>query len=190
MDYSQFYDFYGKDNAFRVVPCGYLGRDNGSPYLRGTVREVTTWRYSMGRRTPDDFVPSEWPGLYLLGPRARAVLHDAGATGWDSYPVTLLGPLEEDIPDYHFFVVTGRSGDIDNSLCPVVILPSPVAVGKAMPHWIGMYFPADSWDGSDIFAAGDWTMTIMVQRIYNAIVRAKLTGITFKRLTDIKRLKY
>jgi hypothetical protein len=86
------------------------------------------------------------------------------------------------IPGYYGFLVRGRCGPIDDS--KRVEVPT-ICPGGIFPHWIGLYFDPDTWDGSDIFLPGIYgAMIIVTEDVKLALERARIKNLAFIRLTE------
>jgi hypothetical protein len=76
---------------------------------------------------------------------------EANITGWTVTPTTVLTKLGEKTLDNYFAVsVTGRTNVIDYLKTDIVFKQFP---GGQFPHFKGLYFDPESWDGTDIFMA-------------------------------------
>jgi hypothetical protein len=109
----------------------------------------------------------------------------AGFKGWDRFPVDVSGC---GLPSgYAGLVVRGRCGVIDDR--------RSVRMERIAPHhpkghvvvWKGLYFDAETWDGSDIFCPEDANFIFVTERLAAALRAANLTNISLKRASDIER---
>ncbi len=55
--------------------------------------------------------------------------------------------------------------------------------------WRGLYFRPETWDAADVFVPlpKDCGCTIVTERVREALMRAKITNISFERLTETER---
>jgi hypothetical protein len=124
-----------------------------------------------------------WSGqaqIMVVSSRLVDLLKAEHATGWSTYPLTLLDKRGKRVPGYCGLAVTGASGPIEWKRSERVLKPPAVPRGKG--RWVrrGAWFDEESWDGSDFFFPGE-TMHLMVSdRIVRAMKRAKLKGIEFE----------
>jgi hypothetical protein len=119
--------------------------------------------------------------------RVVQLLGELGFTGWRTYPVTVTDREDHPHPNYHGLVITGRCGRIDLSRSAVVLHKYPA---RWYPHFLGHFFPEDSWDGSDLFmelpyADGEASGTkFATERVKQAFHRAKIKNVAFERLSE------
>jgi hypothetical protein len=151
------------------------------------VVEPIVFDHDQGTR-PHDFVGTTWAALDLVSDRFIDVLRDGRFTGWDTYPVVIVGKDGEEVAAYHGLAITGRCGRVEWEKSERVILPPPVPQGRATTGWRGLYFSPSSWDGSDLFVPSDGsTYVIVTDAVKAAIEKRRLTNIHFKRLTEFDR---
>lgn len=138
-------------------------------------------------RVPHDVLGTTYGVLTLISEKFRSVLQDSGFTGWATFPVAVVvdgSPL----PGYHGLAVTGRCGAIDDDLSERVIVPPPVPGGAAMPHLRGLCWSPESWDGSDLFMAENYSGVFVVERVKQALEAAEITNVAFERLSEVERM--
>ena len=167
-----------------------LAADIADPYAvaRGEQRPSATLTFKRSSGTnAEDLIGTELPPLRLVSSRTINLLRRERASGWDSYPVRILGKGGEALNGYELLVVTGRSGPIDNSKS-VKVWKIPPPSGKPHEVWKGLYFDDESWDGSDVFSPGETTHVIVTDRIRQAFEDAKITNVSFSPLTEVERL--
>jgi hypothetical protein len=58
--------------------------------------------------------------------------------------------------------------------------------GPDVPMIRGLYFDADTWDGTDLFLLGDTAFRIVTARVADAVRAAKLRNIRLTRLADVE----
>jgi hypothetical protein len=77
------------------------------------------------------------------------ILQQNKITGWATIPATVLTKSgSHTIDNYFALTVTGRADSIDYLQTDIVFKQFP---GGRFPHFKGLYFVPESWDGSDIF---------------------------------------
>lgn len=126
--------------------------------------------------------------LDLVSPSFVEALERHGFTGWATFPVRLdLGRKTEAASGYVGLSVTGRCGPIDDALSERVTIPPPVPRGEALPGLKGLYFARGTWDGSDVFTPEDRAAIFVTPEVKEALEEAGMTGIEFRRLSEIER---
>ena len=135
-----------------------------------------------GRRLLGDFAPTSFVGMYAVSRSAQGVLRDGGFTGWSTFPIRIEGLMAEEFDGYQGLAVTGRSGEIDDSLSRRVVRPGPA--GRPAPHRLGLCPRPGSWDGSDLFVPAGTYAICVTEPVRDAFVRTGVVGIVMKRLTE------
>ena len=153
--------------------------------LRGEVRprQPIEFRRDSGSK-PQDLLGETYGGLLLPSDRFIDALLEERITGWGTYPVRLYDKAELELPGYVGLAVTGRAGPGDRSKTRIELQLPPVPQGQAMLAELGMYFAAETWDGSDIFIPEGTTAVCVVERVKQALEKRKLTNISFKPLSE------
>jgi hypothetical protein len=146
---------------------------NAIAVARGEARLNSTlvYTYHSGSRLYDVVGSS---GLEPVSDRVIGVLERF--TGWTTFPVELHGKGGEVIPGYHGLAVTGRCGPLDRKTGRRMWRDRPSErIGETrFLYW----FDPLSWDGSDIFCAGDTALTFVVEDLYKELKRAKITNLS------------
>ena len=137
---------------------------------------------------PTDVITTEYVPLRLISSRMVHLLQREGITGWSTFPVAVTGKKGESVPEYHGLVVTGRCGPIQNELSKPVLLEPRYAGGPPRQARMGLYFDAQTWDGSDLFTAEGVGYIFAVERVKHVIERAKVTNVVFKPLTEVQNV--
>jgi hypothetical protein len=127
-------------------------------------------------------------GLTLISEVFHDVLNDAGFSGWTTFPVHVVLNDGSEVRGYHGLAITGRCGQIDDSLCQEVVLPSPAHGGRAHRGIRGLCFRPETWDGSDLFAPPDSQYSWAVDAVRVEVERAGMTNVRFQRLSEIERI--
>lgn len=156
---------------------------------RGEVETSAPLQVSwyMGGSMPSDFVWTSNVGAIIVQRRVVKLLRDQGFTGWRSYVVSVIDKGGDYHPDYEGLAILGRCGCADLSRSVVVLSKYPAGW---FPHFLGYYFPEESWDGSDIFMEtpderGRTTAHVFVtERVRLALETASVKNVKFERLTE------
>lgn len=139
-------------------------------------------------RIPGDLIGTTYATITLVSERFLDVLREHGFTGWTTFPARVFLGDGRELDGYHGLAVRGRCGAIDDSLSEKVTLPPPVAAGRARPGLRGLCFPPESWDGNDVFTAEGYAGAFVLERVKEALERADLTNVAFRRLSEIERV--
>jgi hypothetical protein len=140
-------------------------------------------------RTARDLIGTTYATVRLVSQRFIDVLAENGFTGWETFPVAVALDDGESLVGYHGLAVTGRCGAIEDRLSSSVELPPPVPGGRPAAGLRGLCFPPDTWDGSDVFTPRDRASIFITNEVMQALQAAKLTGLEFRRLSEIERPK-
>ena len=189
-------DYYGRffvlsedflRGAVRVRPVGKLRQARALARAERTARKPVRFAREEGQRALDIVGTTGPPPLTIVSRRVIDVLKRERFSGWARYPVELEG-VEVDADAYLGLAVHGRCGDIDNSLTPKQILPSPVPEGNAVPGRRGLLFEHGSWDGSDLFSPSEGWHIFVTHAVRDALIAAKVKNMHLQRLTEVERL--
>jgi len=188
-DYRRFYALGERfaRGTFRVHALGDLPGGDPLALTRAEVEpeEPVRFHHNEGSRIKDH-IGTTWATLHLVSDRFISVL-DA-FSGWRMYPVDVYAKDGDLIRGYHGLAVTGRSGEIDDDLSPVMVLPPHTPGGEAMPHRIGVRFWPETWDGSDVFSPEGTGFVLVTQEVRDALTAATITGIELHRITEVELL--
>ena len=175
-----------KRQAFRIGAIVGADEDVTSGAREPSEEIVASWQ--MGSDRPTDVVWSSGAEVILISARTQAALTRAGCSGWQAWPITLLGKHGESIDGYSALAVTGRAGPVDYSSARVVWRECP---GGWYPYLKGCSFRDDSWDGTDLFmerpepARGVQTLGIYLSsRAAAALREARTKNLLLERLAD------
>ncbi len=142
--------------------------------------------WQMGRTDPGDIIWTSLAVPVLVSRRVLGILSAKGFSGWTTYLVTLRGKDGSILSGYYGLAVNGRCGTVDNSRS---VRFSKITPGGTFVNWRGLYFAAESWDGSDLFMPSDAKGWIFVRReVKRALEAASVRNIVFTPLTQIERL--
>jgi hypothetical protein len=187
-DLSEGYEGLGPGGrALRVSSRELLHNDVA--FARGEARPTEPIEFVRDEgRTPHDVVGTTYASLILVSERFLDVLREHRFSGWATFPVRVFLDEGTELDGYHGFAVIGRAGPIDDSLSEEVILPPPAPHGRARRGLRGACFPAESWDGSDVFACGESSAVTVTEAVKQALEEAEITNVAFKRLSEIERI--
>ena len=188
-DYGGLYRFrenYAAEGAFRATPEDRV-LNHGWDLLYRNISPTEPVRLDrqMGRYL-NDVVWTGLTGIVLASDRMIALLRDGGFTGWQIYPVLLVGKRGEKLGGYHGLSVTGRAGPIDRDRSLKEWRGPLVPKGSRFQVHCGMLFRNDEWDRSDIFLPRKTAFIIVTERLKNALDRLNIRNIRFERLTDVE----
>lgn len=129
-----------------------------------------------------DMVTTECPPLTLVSPLLRSVLEPY--TGWTSYPVCTRSVEIAGLSDYVGLAIIGRCGPIDRAEGRRLWKSRPALYGCPDSTRLYLYFERASWDGSDLFVAGDTALTFATERVCRALDEAGITNIRMCRVSE------
>ena len=190
-DYTRFYVMTEafRRGAFRVHPLDEIPIPNLCAVTRAEVVPGAPLRFHHDEGTHlCDYIGTTAAVITLVSDRLVGVLHDHRVSGWTTYPVEVYDDSGARIAGYHGLAVSGRSGPIDEDLSPVAVVPPPVPRGAALPHRIGLRFWPHTWDGSDVFSPDRSAFMFVTQRVRDALVKAKVTNVDLRRITEVEQL--
>ncbi len=152
--------------------------------LRGSwvPREPIPFRPNVGS-VPSDLIMGGAIETWLISAKFRSVLEAGGFTGWSTYPVAPRGRRGVSLDGYSGLSITGRAG-LPRWEQSQPFVTQYVPNGPPVPCVRGIYFDADTWDGSDMFLLGDYGYRIVTANVRNALVAAKIRNVRFGRLSE------
>lgn len=119
--------------------------------------------------------------------RVFDALSNEGITGWQSYPVDLRASSGRMIPGYQGLAISGRCASISidkDHHAELVYEDNPRG---RFPHYRGLSFTKDSWDGTDIFVGADgrtdWI--VMSERLSRLVKALKVTHVETTAISDV-----
>jgi hypothetical protein len=145
------------------------------------TQEVLRLQPFSGSR-PMPFLWSGFTPLCCISKRVVSLLQDNQITGWSTYPVEVFDRDGDLLPDYVGFAVTGRAGDFQRDLSPIITVTHPW--GSSVKMYKGLYFNPLEWDGTDIFLVGG--STIITRKVQKLFKKEKVSNI---RLTPIMEVE-
>lgn len=172
----RFFDVFSRvSDAFSALPDPELTDDEervlGTP--SSCVSGPLVLRRNSDAGRPDHLFFGGSPAVRIVSQPFVAALSACGATGWTTYPVTLLDDDGTTVGDHVGLVTTGRSG-------PLIPL-DPHDVSK---HRTGVRIDEDQWDGSDVFSPAEQNMVVVVERVRDALFTAEL-NLAFEELSEM-----
>jgi hypothetical protein len=158
--------------------------------MRGelTTTESVRISWAMGGQVPSDLIWTTSALPIIVHRRVVGVLRENNFTGWSTYATSVTDKKGRSYPDYEGLVILGRCGGVDLSRSVVVLSEYPAGW---FPHFLGRYFPEQSWDGSDIFmerpdSSGHVSAHVFVtEKVREAFDKAKISNVLFERLTEV-----
>ena len=172
--------------AIRVHAVDEIPDPDGLTRADVVPQKPVRFRWDEGTRLYD-FIGTTWATLKFISDRFVEVLREGAFTGWSTYSIELRYKDGVPIHGYHGLSVTGRSGPIEDELSPIEILPPPVPEGEAMPHYMGLRFRPETWDGCDVFSPEGSTFVFVTEAIRDALVEASVSNVSLERLSDVNR---
>jgi hypothetical protein len=120
----------------------------------------------------------------VVSDRVIGILSEEGFTGWDTYPVTVVGQDGRVIENYRGLAITGRCGPLDSSMSLVVLRQYPAGT---FPVRRGRFFDPSTWDGSDLFMPqrpAEHVFALAEVRV--AFNRARIRNVEFQRIDELE----
>ena len=166
-------------------PGGYSEHEKLRLLLRGelTVHEPIIIKHAMGGGYPTDVIWTTSGVPLIINQRVVDLLNANKITGWSTYPVTVYTKSNEIVPDYSGLSIHGRSGPIDESKSDIVMREFPAGM---FPRNKGYYFDPESWDGSDLFMAGNALHKFCSTAVKQIFTKAKVKNIEFIRMDEVE----
>jgi hypothetical protein len=144
--------------------------------------------WAMGGRSPSDIIWTTCANLLIAHQRVNDILQEAGFSGWQTYPVSVIDKSGTRHDDYLGLQVTGRCGPSEAARSTIYLEEYP---GGWFPHLLGHYFDENTWDGNDIFmhardSKGRPTGHIITtEGVRDAFRRVKIKNIWFEPLSEL-----
>ena len=129
----------------------------------------------------NDLLDTGYAGLYLISDRMKAILETAKLTGWKTFPIMLYDKKRNEIPNYHGFSTTGKSGPISYDNCEI-IEKRYVPNGPICKFYKGLFI--DKWDGSDFFTPEGNYGTFITKKAADVLKEHKISNLRLENLTD------
>ncbi|HEY6062770.1 MAG TPA: hypothetical protein VIV35_04120 [Chitinophagaceae bacterium] len=106
-------------------------------------------KYMEGSNEPGSLFWNSVTDPFCISGTFVDILHRNNITGWSTIPAKVLTKSGSyTIDNFFALTVTGRANAIDYLQTDIVFRLFP---GGQFPHFKGLYFDPESWDGSDIF---------------------------------------
>jgi hypothetical protein len=161
-----------------------LAEFNVSQFLRNQLpdKEIT-FSASLGKKFFDFVLVS--PGLNLISEKVYKLLMDNNITGWKGIPTII--HKHEDLK-YYILTVTGRCGPLDRSKTQIVD-STKLIHGQTVKANQGLFFPEDSWDGSDMFVSEYVNFTFVTEKVKTILEKNKVTNVEIINTKEYQWLK-
>jgi hypothetical protein len=188
-DYSRFYEL-GEGftrGAVRVDAIDEIADPLALTRGEVTPREPIRFRQDEGSRFYD-YVGTTWAVLDVVSDRVLGILNESGFTGWTTYRIQMSDRGGNRVTGYQGLAVTGRCGPIDDQLSRVEMLSPPVPEGRVMPHYMGLHFRPETWDGSDVFTPAGTGFVFVTEQVRDALAEAQVTNLSMRPLSEVNRL--
>lgn len=125
-----------------------------------------------------DIIATGFPSMYLISAKVYQVFVENSISGWNTYPVEILGFDGKEIMGYHGFSITGRSGAKDFTNSP--ILEKQYAPnGPISKHYVGYEIKGVDENTPDIFLPLENATIIVNEKVFKLLKPLKLTNIGF-----------
>ena len=186
MEMKNFFDFNSKmvlSNVF-APPIG-LNIDDNLKLIKGDFTNIDfpmRFKQHFGKKL-NDILDTEHPGFYLISDRMRTILEAAKLTGWKTFPIVLYDKHWDEIPNYHGFSTTGKSGPISYDNCEI-IEKRYVPNGPICKFYKGLFI--DKWDGSDFFTPEGNYGTFITKKAADVLREHKISNLRLENLADIE----
>ena len=119
-------------------------------------------------------------------------LSDSNIKGWSTYPVRVLDHSDRAVLGYAGLAVTGRCAWVGFDRREEAPAWTPNAGDGMTPDFVGLQFPQESWDGTDIFVGEGskfrWPWIVVNQRIYDLLKKNKVTNYELRPLGRVELL--
>jgi hypothetical protein len=143
-------------------------------------------RWKLGPTTPGDFGYVMESSSFIVSGRVLEEWRRLGFTGWSSVPCIVSGRGKRAFPDFHFLVVTGRCAPVDFNRGKLVDVQFPYGT---LPMREGLFFEADSWDGSDVFMAPNYGAIFVTDRVRKSLARLSASAVSPRALSSYQLLE-
>ena len=110
---------------------------------------------------------------------------DNNITGWKGIPTVI--HKHEDLK-YYILTVTGRCGPLDRSKTQIVD-STKLIHGQTVKANQGLFFPEDSWDGSDMFVSEYVNFTFVTEKVKTILEKNKVTNVEIINTKEYQWLK-
>jgi hypothetical protein len=139
----------GVKKSFRGQLVG-IPYDEAGKLRRGEAKmEGLHITYLEGTSEPSNLFWNKVGDPFCLNKQVVDLFNQNQITGWTTTPALVSNRLlNKTIDDYFAVSVNGRVGPINFLKSDIVFKQYP---GGKFPHFKGLYFEPESWDGSDIF---------------------------------------
>ena len=184
---SEFFVLYEKGIRGHVVAFPNnipLSEFNESQILRNQLPEKQmVFNVSMGKKFHDFVCVSA--ALTLISEKVYTLLMDNNITGWKRIPAPING--REDLK-YYLLTITGRCGPIDKSRTQIVD-STKLVYNQTVKANQGLFFPEESWDGSDMFVSEYVNYTFVTEKVKTLLMKNKVTNVEIVNIKEYQWIK-
>ena len=184
MEMKDFFDF-GSELTLSTVhaPPINLNISDRLKLIKGDYTNIEfpiIFKQDFGKKLTD-ILSTEFSGFYLISDRMKIILEETELTGWKPFPIILYDKKGNEIPKYHGFSTTGKSGPISYDNCEI-IEKRYVPNGPICKFYKGLFI--DKWDGSDFFMPEETCGTFVTKKAADVLREHKISNLRLENLTD------
>ena len=202
---EKFYQFkFGGSNRDIRLTNKNLNFDSYVQLARGELNDFHApliFTQKSGKNWKDILCPSI--GFYIISDRVKNALDENNITGYKTFPIIIYDKKGNEVPGYHGFSITGRSGEIDWTKSQIITKhkenkytkESADAMKAIYPNWEipppkdykyykGLYPGLEQWDGSDIFKNKNTNYVFLSQKAYEVLKNEKIKIVRFTNLAE------
>lgn len=132
-----------------------------------------------------DVITTGFSGIYLVSEKFRKVIIDNKLTGSDFIRIIIETGKGEKRDDYYFLKITGKCGDIDNTLSSKIEVT--YRSGKKGYRFKGLLFSLETWDGNDIFSPSNYVSPIISSQAKKVLEESDLSNIEYHSINELVR---
>ena len=122
--------------------------------------------------------------LDLISEKVYTLLMDNNITGWKGIPAVIQGHEEL---KYYLLTITGRCGPIDKSRTQIVD-STKLVYNQTVKANQGLFFPEESWDGSDMFVSEYVNYTFVTEKVKTLLMKNKVTNVEIINTKELQWL--
>ncbi|MEQ9263610.1 MAG: hypothetical protein RLN81_00190 [Balneolaceae bacterium] len=142
---------------------------------------------SQGSRIKD-YIPTTYVSLHLFSNKIFEELEKNNFSGFRKVPINLKDGNSNNIEGYSLLTVTGKCGKTFKDEKTIQTLPPITEFGKAMDHYIGIFFDVDTWDGSDFFMPEETGFIFFTERVKEVLLKLNISNLTITNIKDIETI--
>jgi len=161
-------------------------RDQLSRLAKGETSPAGPLKFSrFSGDVPMDLITTTSVRMLLASNRVFDCFRRNNFSGWSTYPVTIAGKEDMEVPDYQGLAVRGRCGAIDPSLSIRTLRPGSIFKDAKDDVMMGVFFDLNTWDGSHIFTPNGGYFVVM-EEVKTAMEDIGATNMKFTRLSELE----